>query len=119
MIKYEDIKVGSQIIFKTPLTQDKKMNAVCISETDKALDFLAEFGSLNLTKENFDETVKNFEIEIIDETHSQWQKVDKKIFNFFSKLNDLEEKYKNGAKEKEEDFLLLLEELGDEFDDNI
>jgi hypothetical protein len=118
MIKYEDVVVGTQIAYINAITENKT-NAVCISANNEALDFLSDIGSLYFKKENFDEIVQNFDVEIIDETHHLWQKVDKRVFNFFSKLNELEEKYNKSGQETDDDFLLLLEELGDEFDDNI
>ncbi|MFM2394583.1 MAG: hypothetical protein RLZZ546_2565 [Bacteroidota bacterium] len=118
MINYDDLKVGSQIIFYSPiLNENAPIAGVCISKNDEDADFLCELGSLYLRKDTFEETVNSFRIESIDETHEKWQQVDNKVFKFFSKLDELEQKQKNGETEGDElDFLDLLEGLGDEFD---
>lgn len=119
MINFNDLKVGSQILFLDPITKQQTV-AVCISKNDDDADLLTEYGSIYLQEKNLEETVKSFNIELIDETHEKWQVVDSKVFDFFSKLDDLEEKYKNGeTEETEHEFLQLLEQLGDEFDNQI
>lgn len=119
MSNYNDLKVGSQIIFYSPISKKEPISGLCISKNDEEADFLCQLGSLYLRKDTFDETVESFKIQIIDEKHPKWQKVDSKIFQFFSKLDELEQKQKNGETKGDElEFLNLLEGLGDEFDKN-
>lgn len=110
-----DIKIGTQIVFDT--SDINETQATCIFIDEDYFDFVAEIGSFNIQKNNFDEIINNFNVKIIDDTHPKWEIVNDNSFKFFEKLNDLEQKLKRGEIEDEEiDFLKLLEELGDEFD---
>ncbi len=119
MINFNNLKVGTQIIFSDPI-KNKQIVAVCISKNDKGADFLTEHGGLYLKEEDLEQTVISFKIQLIDESHEKWQTIDSKIFTFFSKLNDLEDKYNNGdINDNQTEFLHLLEQLGDEFDKQV
>ena len=112
------IDIGTQIVFSTPLYDNIELHATCIFIDDEYYEFVAEVGSFNIRKDNYDEIIDSFKVCIIDNSHSKWEEIDGNSFKFFDKLNDLEKKFRNGEINDEEiQFLQLLEELGDEYDD--
>jgi hypothetical protein len=78
-------------------------------------EFISDYGVFELYKNELEESIENFKIETIDETHELWENINNNILEMYQKQKNIETELLFNYND-EIDYYSILEDLGQEFD---
>ena len=114
-IYYMNIEIGTQIIFSSKTLSNNNIHATCMYMNNEYYEFISDYGVFELYKNELEESIENFKIETIDETHELWENINNNILEMYQKQKDIETELLFNYND-EIDYYSILEDLGKEFD---
>lgn len=110
-----NIEIGTQIIFSSKTLSNNNIHATCMYMNNEYYEFISDYGVFELYKNELEESIENFKIEIIDDTHDMWENIDNNILKMYQKQKDIETELLFNYND-DIDYYNILEDLGNDFD---